>query len=121
MPVLTQVASLTNHACSPNCRVAWGPRAAGGEARTLRLIAATAMEVGDEIFLSYGPVAGRMPLCDRRAALERQYCFHCRCVACEDLQRRDGALALVLPDRVEPAPATQLRKARCARGEGVTW
>ena len=79
----SQVASLTNHACSPNCRVAWGPRAAGGEARTLRLIAATAMEVGDEIFLSYGPVAGRMPLCDRRAALERQYCFHCRCAACE--------------------------------------
>ena len=33
--------------------------------------------------LSYGPVAGRMPLCDRRAALQRQYCFHCRCVACE--------------------------------------
>lgn len=38
---------------------------------------------GEEICLSYGPQAGRMPAVRRQAVLRQQYCFDCGCSACQ--------------------------------------
>lgn len=71
-----RTASLCNHSCLPSVRIM------GFAGRELRLVSACSIASGDEITISYGPVAGRMALKRRQQILLKQYNFVCVCNAC---------------------------------------
>jgi hypothetical protein len=70
------LASTFNHSCRPNCTVTW--RGSTMIVSTLR-----AVDIGEELTLSYGPhVVAHPNIAARRAHLQSCYFFDCRCEAC---------------------------------------
>lgn len=81
-------ASCINHSCEPNAIVRYQSKS---ELKTtgdslddvvIEIITTSSVSRGDEISISYGPVAARHSLHLRRQLLREQYLFDCNCVAC---------------------------------------
>ncbi|CAN0542859.1 unnamed protein product, partial [Ectocarpus sp. 12 AP-2014] len=70
------VASMINHSCCPNALASFH----GGE---MRVVATRAIERGEPVTISYGPLASKVGKPTRRQAyLSRAYFFRCECIAC---------------------------------------
>lgn len=99
-PVL---AASVNHSCRPNALLRFGGR--GGLEVEVVVSAPCGLGAGDEIVISYGPLATSMPTRQRQAVLRSQYGFECRCLACmrpnEDFSWRRGAEVLDSQAQVE--------------------
>ncbi len=81
-------ASSINHSCEPNAIVRYQSKSelnTIGECMddvVIEIITTSSVSRGDEISISYGPVAARHSLYLRRQLLREQYLFDCNCVAC---------------------------------------
>ncbi|CAM9507598.1 unnamed protein product [Ectocarpus sp. 4 AP-2014] len=70
------VASMMNHSCRPNALASFH----GGE---MRVVATRAIERGELVTISYGPLASKVSSAsERQAYLSRAYFFRCECIAC---------------------------------------
>ncbi|KAI9203508.1 uncharacterized protein BJ171DRAFT_144972 [Polychytrium aggregatum] len=69
--------SLVNHSCEPNALVSFRN---GGNEIMIRL--ASNVEEGDEITISYGPLASRSMTTDRQDLTTERWLFKCDCRAC---------------------------------------
>jgi hypothetical protein len=69
-------AALLNHSCQPSARFEFlGAR--------LSVVTSRALQPGEELTVSYGPLAAlHASTRARQAALRAQYCFDCACIAC---------------------------------------
>lgn len=70
--------SFLNHSCKPNAFLAFGT----GGAVQVKLTQGVAM--GEEVNISYGPIASRHRTHDRQKFLSENYGFKCRCIICAD-------------------------------------
>ncbi|KAJ3299077.1 SET and MYND domain-containing protein 4 [Rhizoclosmatium sp. JEL0117] len=75
-------ASLFNHNCIPNCIAFFDPNG------SIRVQTCRDVAQGEELNISYGPMAGRMNRDERKQALKEKWFFECRCVGC--LGQQDG-------------------------------
>lgn len=78
-------ASYFNHSCNPNAVVLFGSggdRLVGPEVITVKAI--RDIDVGQEVFISYGPLYSRHAASDRQRICRGIWGFTCRCEACED-------------------------------------
>merc|ERR1712146_443511 len=50
---------------------------------------AEGLDVGEELTISYGPIASVLPRAQRRQALSEQYGFACMCSACNNCRSED--------------------------------
>lgn len=90
-----------NHSCRPNTVLRWEGH------RAVVLLTADVSE-GEQLCLSYGPHAGRMQFDDRQRWLQDQYCFECRCAACNQgtSPSPPRTLTLTLADHQSHCPLT---------------
>eukprot|EP00811_Abedinium_folium_P032819 NODE_5833_length_1730_cov_7.017467.p1 GENE.NODE_5833_length_1730_cov_7.017467~~NODE_5833_length_1730_cov_7.017467.p1 ORF type:complete len:511 (-),score=133.58 NODE_5833_length_1730_cov_7.017467:196-1557(-) len=72
------LASCVNHDCQPNALL----RFRDGHAVELVVSAPAGVASGEEVTVSYGPMAASLPRRRRRAVLLAQYGFECSCRAC---------------------------------------
>lgn len=72
---------LFNHSCAPNCIVSF-------MGTTIRISASSAVTIGQELTISYGPLSSRVSYYDRQKLLQTRYCFTCTCHACRDERKR---------------------------------
>eukprot|EP00927_Polykrikos_kofoidii_P039594 TRINITY_DN33951_c0_g1_i1.p1 TRINITY_DN33951_c0_g1~~TRINITY_DN33951_c0_g1_i1.p1 ORF type:complete len:577 (-),score=135.43 TRINITY_DN33951_c0_g1_i1:37-1767(-) len=80
-----------NHDCRPNA-VLLTPGSGGDDLRLeIRVCSKAGVGPGEEVTISYGPLAARMGRAERRSALIKQYGFECACVSCQQLGQEDFA------------------------------
>ncbi len=68
-------ASAVNHSCRPNALLRFGK----DQELALLVSAAAGVPPGEEVRISYGPLAATLPRAERFAALRGQYSFECAC------------------------------------------
>jgi len=68
--------SLLNHSCKPNAFLAFGSFG------KVQVKLTEAVQAGDEVCISYGPMATRAFAHVRQEFLHEKYSFHCECTAC---------------------------------------
>ena len=82
---LFPTAALLNHCCRPTAALRFKlcpPPPAPAAPPTVELVTVRPVRAGEEVSISYGPVAGWMDTPKRRKALEQQYHFCCGCPDC---------------------------------------
>lgn len=77
--VLYPKVAFLNHSCKPNAFLAFGPNG------HVQVKITQTVDPGDEINISYGPMANRKKKIDRQNHLNKFYNFKCRCVICSDV------------------------------------
>ncbi len=81
-------ASAVNHSCLPNATLrhclpdSYDPLARQHDI-FIEIVSIDQLTAGEEVFISYGPVAGKHSRNFRQKSLRSQYCFQCKCRACE--------------------------------------
>ena len=67
---------------------------------TIEIVATEDIPNGEEVCISYGPLAGKHPLPLRRRVLKEQYLFHCQCTACHlEETERVGSIECAAADK----------------------
>eukprot|EP01052_Picozoa_sp_SAG31_P012303 SAG31_NODE_717_length_12611_cov_25.933104_4_plen_672_part_00 len=77
--------ALLNHSCRPNAVLRFklcAPAPAPPAPPVAELVAIAGIAEGEEVTISYGPVAGWMDASARMQALQEQYFFRCHCAEC---------------------------------------
>lgn len=76
--LLFRHASMWNHSCAPNCKMAFGPQ--GGTC----ILTTTGIQAGEECTISYIPDSSlaELPLSERQKTLQQMYGFLCSCLRC---------------------------------------
>ncbi|CAK9054586.1 unnamed protein product [Durusdinium trenchii] len=75
-----ELARCVNHSCRPNGLLRFNAK----ESHLVELLISSPHKVaaGEEVTISYGPLASSMVRSERQAALRAQYGFECRCPSC---------------------------------------
>ncbi|KAJ2963812.1 hypothetical protein NQZ79_g1296 [Umbelopsis isabellina] len=68
-------ASMLNHSCQPNAFVSFN-------GLQIKVLCSVGLAKGQEITISYGPLASRHSQLDRQHELQEKYLFQCLCTAC---------------------------------------
>lgn len=91
---LFKTISYFNHDCAPNCRKFFDSQ------RRMSVVAATDIEAGQELFLSYIPPLLSTPM--RQAILQQTKCFTCVCARCKDPTELGTSLAALKCKSTDP-------------------
>eukprot|EP00752_Nemacystus_decipiens_P011045 g9813.t1 len=69
-------AAMLNHSCTPNAVATFN-------GREMRVVATRAIDEGEPVTISYGPLSSKISSTrERQAFLRQAYCFQCECEAC---------------------------------------
>lgn len=74
-------ASRFNHSCDPNALALFG---SDGNPCQLQVQMIKAVNAGQEVTISYGPLATKHTKNDRKKKLKDDYYFDCQCISCQD-------------------------------------
>ncbi|KAI8977051.1 hypothetical protein BDF20DRAFT_913429 [Mycotypha africana] len=130
-------ASRLNHSCKPNSLASFGSmdeeemnlygsdRSSNHGSNPCRLtvhsVKGTSLSAGEEITISYGPLATRQSRSERLAKLRNDYYFDCQCTACADTQQDPFLDTIYLCPKCKEGKMYK-NQARCLQcGEKPDW
>ncbi|KAI7871285.1 hypothetical protein BDF14DRAFT_1765416 [Spinellus fusiger] len=109
-------ASTFNHACTPNAVVTFG-------SHPLDLYVITSHPItsaGESLWISYGPVAAKHPIQERRSFLNDHYFFECNCDAC--MPTRGSSLESIYRCHKCPNGRMRFQQLKClVCGNSTDW
>jgi hypothetical protein len=85
-------ASACNHDCRPNAAVRWKLAEAYdilAHPVTIEIVTTRNIKGGEELCISYGPLAGKLSRDKRQAVLSKSYCFRCQCKECSSPEHQE--------------------------------